>query len=120
MEEDVDSDKVSSSLDDGATSSSGGTTTTYGPALNYKPNNKFTASVKLLEANLGDTSKFAEVVDKSSSFYVEHGCDSSKVSVDGVGKYEQTPVPLVVQFTCCKLLTCWNLKLVNYVNEQEL
>jgi len=42
---------------DGATSSSGGTTTTYGPALNYKPNNKFTASVKLLEANLGDTSK---------------------------------------------------------------
>ena len=65
MEEDVDSDKVSSSLDDGATSSSGGTTTTYGPALNYKPNNKFTASVKLLEANLGDTSKFAEVVDKS-------------------------------------------------------
>jgi len=77
---------------DGATSSSGGTTTTYGPALNYKPNNKFTASVKLLEANLGDTSKFAEVVDKSSSFYVEHGMnftrssEGSNVPVDGVGE----------------------------------
>ena len=78
MEDDVDSDNVSSSLDDGATSSSGGTTTTYGPALNYKPNNKFTASVKLLEANLGDTSKFAEVVDKSSSFYVEHGMNFTR------------------------------------------
>ena len=92
MEDDVDSDNVSSSLDDGATSSSGGTTTTYGPALNYKPNNKFTASVKLLEANLGDTSKFAEVVDKSSSFYVEHGMnftrssEGSNVPVDGVGE----------------------------------
>ncbi len=89
---DEDQDDSDDSLNDDATSSSDSTTTQYGEPVKYKPNNKFTASVKLLEANLGDTSKFAEVVDKSSSFYVEHGMnftrssEGSNVPVDGVGE----------------------------------
>ena len=51
---DEDQDDSDDSLNDDATSSSDSTTTQYGEPVKYKPNNKFTASVSLLVANVND------------------------------------------------------------------
>ena len=77
---DEDQDDSDDSLNDDATSSSDSTTTQYGEPVKYKPNNKFTASVSLLVANVNDIRKFAEIKEDDGAPAIVL-CEGSNVPV---------------------------------------